>query len=169
MRVMMSAVILTYSFQIGTNNIVIMMKVSILYTFSHWYTFMSLIMCLLSGWYIMIGTPKTMAIFNHTHHLWVCCNAMHLDHTCKYVKCHNCFKRPKKRPQRKNTKTGRCDHKLLQPFDNESYYKSPYYESMEDEDNFPKICVTCDGTIYCMTSTSVWVPVCVMPGLLCDN
>ena len=108
---------------------------------------------------IATGTTSKMATFSQTHVLWVCSNAMNIDHSCTYIKCHGCFKHPKKRSQRKKLKKGKCDHKLLLPFDNEAYYKPPYSQGMENEVNFPKVCVGCEGII--VVTSSVWNKVCM--------
>jgi len=105
--------------------------------------------------FIIIGPPLT--LFSRSHPLWRCPNAMNMTHTCIFVKCNNCYKPPGRKPRKTKhqLRMDTCDHHTLQPFDNEDYYNNPYYASMEDEDNFPKVCVTCNLLIQSMSGTAV--------------
>ena len=96
------------------------------------------------------------AIMNHSTPLWVCENAMNMQHECIYVKCSSCYRHPEGRALGKRSKkAGSCDHERLQPFEEEAYYKAPYIDNMDDEPNFPKECVDCNRTIYSMASVGM--------------
>lgn len=109
----------------------------------------SLILKHLTCIHYCVTEPKSQrAIFP----LWTCGNAMRLNHDCLHLKFSDCYRHPQHRSSRnkKRAKYGVCDHKVLQPFDNEEYYRNPYYDTMDDEQNFPKKCVKCNEYIYAM-------------------
>ena len=83
------------------------------------------------------------AQFNSKKPLWVCCNAMISDHTCKYVKCTDCYVHPGRRLSRTNKGKGRCNHNMLEVYDDLQYY-DPIYDR---DENWPKICVVCKKEI----------------------
>ena len=79
---------------------------------------------------------------------------MKIAHECIYVKCTKCYKPPGR--QNKRCRTGNkvskrssksCNHKVLYPLFDYSYYKKPYLSKMEDEEYFPSVCITCDRHI----------------------
>lgn len=78
--------------------------------------------------------------------LWVCDNAMIVDHECKYVKCNSCYQHPG-RTSRQNKGKGHCNHASLSKYDDIQYYKEPGCKTYEDEDNWPRFCVLCKKEI----------------------
>ena len=76
--------------------------------------------------------PTKHCVFSKSHPLWVCVNSMNIDHKCTHVKCNACYKAPLKRTHRRKIKKGNCCHNLLQPFDDTTYYVTPYSDMYVD-------------------------------------
>ena len=78
---------------------------------------------------------------------------MNIENACKYVKCSDCYKAPRKRTRRstsgarKKFRKGACNHTILQPYDDTKYFISPFDDLYDDEVTWPKICVNFKGKI----------------------
>ena len=98
--------------------------------------------------------------------LWVCKNSMKEGNKCTYIVCAGCYgenseNRKRKRMNSNNAQIAKqsnknnCDHKNLQMFTDQTYYKPSYLSSKDTDTCYPKVCFKCTKRIMAIKYASV--------------